>query len=388
MSVKNILFAIFDLNDNNYMKMPWAFFVNILPIIAEKLPNARIYVLTDTKNCINVKKIIERENLKVLSLSRPVLRYPYRGLLSILKTLKKRLNIDTLVTICGWNIHGWSTIAGKLEVGNFAPIIFTPLYQANELLEISVETLASLLKYGGFTDFTYFIKLIFENFVVRLILNLTRPVRKPTIVVFTESEGKIFQQYGFKTYKVNIRLRFNIKQSYRSLDQCIDNPSIAYFGLPIVPRGYDIVVKLARNSSINFVMYLREHSPMPVRIRALLRDINNNLKVIFKFFRSSDELISEAKKHHLTFLPFRFVISDFPLVVLEALCSGRLVVTTQYSNVHVANAPNLIVLGLSQVKNPTIIERLAKKNIGIVMDSCEIDWEFVADELIKILELR
>ena len=381
------MFAIFDLNDDNYMKMPWALLVNTLPIIAKKLPDTKIYVLTDTKKCINVKKIIERENLKVLSLSRPVLRYPYRGLLSVLKTLNKMLNIDTLVAVCGWNIHKWGAIADRLKVSNLALIILTPLYHANELLKVSMETLPSLLKYGRFIDFIYFIKLIFENFVVRLILNLTKLVGKFSIIVFTESEKKIFQRYGFKSHKVNIRLKFNAGQSYRFSGQCTDNPSIVYFGLPIVPRGYDIVVELARNSSMNFVMYLREHFPMPVRIRALLRDVNNNLKVIFKFFRSSNELISEAEKHHLILLPFRFVVSEFPLVVLEALCSGRLVVTTPYSNVRAINAPNLIVLDFSQIKNPTSIERLAKKNIKIVVDSCEIDWEFIANELIRILEL-
>jgi hypothetical protein len=70
---------------------------------------------------------------------------------------------------------------------------------------------------------------------------------------------------------------------------------------------------------------------------------------------------------------------------MEVLCSGRLVVTTQYSHADVVKVPNLITLDLTQVKNPDVVRRLVEKGIKIPMKSCCIDWEFVADELTKFL---
>jgi hypothetical protein len=116
MRAKNILFAIFDLNDTNYTKMPWALFVRTLPIIAERIPDAKIYVLTDTKNCSTVRRLIEKDNLKLILSSRPILRYPYKGLSATLEVLCKRLDIDTLVVLSGWSIHVWNRIAGYLYV--------------------------------------------------------------------------------------------------------------------------------------------------------------------------------------------------------------------------------------------------------------------------------
>jgi hypothetical protein len=385
MSVKNILFTVFDLNDTDYMKMPWTLFVKTLPIIAEKMPDARIYVLTDTKDCVIVKKIIEKENLKLISISKPILRYPYKGLLSTLKTLCEKLSIDTLVVLSGWNLHVWNSVADKLRINNLILIVLTPVYRVNELLKIGVDYLTSSLKYGEPKDLVYFVKLIFENLMVRLLLKVVKPLDELRVIVASESSRELFQRYGFEPFKISFKLRFDVTQNHAPSSQYGGIPSIAYFGPPIIARGYDIVVELAKASqNMSFVLNLREPLTIIAKKRIARKDIRN-LKVVFKFFRSTEELMAEACKHDLLLLPFRFVVSDFPLVLVEVLCSGRLVITTQYSHVDVVKAPNLITLDLAQVKNPDIAKRLAVKGIKISMNSCYIDWEFVANELIKFL---
>ncbi|MCC6014661.1 MAG: hypothetical protein LM564_03035 [Desulfurococcaceae archaeon] len=385
MSARNILFAVFDLNDTNYMKMPWALFIKTLPIIAEKMPNARIYVLTDTKDCVVVKKLIERENLKLIPISKPILRYPYRGLLGTLKTFCEKLGIDTLVVLSGWNLHVWNSVADKLRINNFVLIVLTPVYRTNELLKIGLDYLTSFLKYGEPKDVVYLIKLIFENLMVRLLLRVVKPLDKLTVVVASESCKKLFQRCGFRLFKISLKLKFDVVRGHVSLDQYGGTPSIAYFGPPIIARGYDMVVELAKVSrNISFVLYLREPLSVIAKKRIARKGIRN-LKIVFKFFRSTEELVTEARKHHLLLLPFRFVVSDFPLVLMEVLCSGRLVVTTQYSHTDVVKVPNLITLDLAQVRNPDIVRRLVERGIKIPVKSCYIDWEFVADELIKFL---
>jgi hypothetical protein len=385
MSARSILFAVFDLSDTNYMKMPWALFMKTLPVIAERMPNVRIYVLTDTKECVVVKKLIERENLKLISISKSILRYPYKGLLGTLKSLCEKLGIDTLVVLSGWNLHIWYSIADKLRISSLVLIVLTPVYRVNELLKISLDYLISFLKYGEPKDMVYLIKLIFENLMVRLLLRVVKPLDKLMVVVASESCKELFQRYGFRPFKISLKLKFNVVRNHVSLDQYGGTPSIAYFGPPIIARGYDIVVELAKTSqNIDFVLYLRE--PLSIIAKeGIAREDIRNLKIVFKFFRSTGELVAEARKHHLLLLPFRFVVSDFPLVLVEVLCSGRLVVTTRHSHADVVKAPNLITLDLTQVRNPDIVKRLVEKGIKISTNSCYIDWEFVAGELIRFL---
>jgi hypothetical protein len=385
MNSRSILFAVFDLSDINYMKMPWALFMKTLPVIAERMPNVRIYVLTDTKDCVVVKKLIERGNLKLIPISKSILRYPYKGLLGTLKSLCEKLGIDTLVVLSGWNLHIWYNIVDKLKINSLVLIVLTPVYRVNELLKISLDYLISLLKYGEPKDIVYFIKLIFENLMVRLLLRVVKPLDRLMVVVASESCKELFQRHGFKPFKISLKLKFDVVRNHVSSDQYGGTPSIAYFGPPMIARGYDIVVELAKTSqNINFVLYLRE-PPSIIAKERIARENIRNLKTVFKFFRSIEELVAEARKHHLILLPFRFVVSDFPLVLVEVLCSGRLIVTTQYSHADVVKAPNLITLGLTQVRNPNIVKRLVEKRIKISMDPCYIDWEFVADELIKFL---
>jgi hypothetical protein len=367
------------------MKMPWALFMKTLPVIAERMPNVRIYVLTDTKDCVVVKKLIERENLKLISISKSILRYPYKGLLGTLKSLCEKLGIDTLVVLSGWNLHIWYSIADKLRISSLVLIVLTPVYRVNELLKISLDYLISFLKYGEPKDMVYLIKLIFENLMMRLLLRVVKPLDKLMVVVASESCKELFQRYGFRPFKISLKLKFNVVRNHVSLDQYGGTPSIAYFGPPIIARGYDIVVELAKTSqNIDFVLYLRE--PLSIIAKeGIAREDIRNLKIVFKFFRSTGELAAEARKHHLLLLPFRFVVSDFPLVLVEVLCSGRLIVTTQYSHADVVKAPNLITLDLTQVRNPDIVKRLVEKGIKISMNSCYIDWEFVAGELIRFL---
>jgi hypothetical protein len=208
---------------------------------------------------------------------------------------------------------------------------------------------------------------------------------KPTIIVASEDSKELFQNHGFVTYKINFKLKYNITGD--RIFQSKSNPSIAYFGVPLIARGYDIVIELAKPTpDIDFVLYLRER--LPAIARKKMHKGLRNLRTVFKFFHSMEDLIAEARRHNLLLLPFRFVISDFPLVVVEVLCSGRLVVTTKYSHVDLIKMPNLVTLDLVQVKNPSIIRRLAEREFSIPISSCYIDWEFVADELSRFLGLH
>lgn len=82
------------------------------------------------------------------------------------------------------------------------------------------------------------------------------------------------------------------------------------------------------------------------------------MRVTEVFFESFEEIVEAAEEYDLILLPFRFVLSDIPLVVLELACSGTLVVTTPYS--HVArSSPNMLILGINELEDVNRVTRLA-----------------------------
>ncbi|MEM4677292.1 MAG: hypothetical protein QXY55_05345 [Candidatus Korarchaeota archaeon] len=99
---KAYLFSVFDLNDYNYLKMPWRIVVEVLPPLSKAMPDSTFYILTDSKQTCKVRKMLEENiNVKLISLNTPVLRYPYKGLVQTIESLKKRFNIEGLIVFPG-----------------------------------------------------------------------------------------------------------------------------------------------------------------------------------------------------------------------------------------------------------------------------------------------
>lgn len=381
----HILFVVFDFSDINYMKMPWRLFTEIVPLIAEK-SNFRVYVLTDTNNVNVLRRLIEKNNVKMITISKPILRYPYRGLFHVMHRISMKLDIRFLIVLSGWNLGLWVKLAKKMGIPNLLLVTLLPIYELRDIVGISLDYLPSLVKFGTIRDLVYIVKLIFENILVRLsVKTLTKNVDcLKGIIVTSESSKKFFVRSGFKAYCVVPRLKLDELQCIsNNRIENNDKLSLAYFGPLILARGYDIVIEKTLCEMFNVTIYSRDK--LTPKIRRKLT--HGNVVIVERFFRSPREVINEAKKHDLLILPFRFVVSDIPLIVLELAYSGNILVTTQYSHIERSTSPNLIILDLKQLRNPYSIARLVllgrKMSVKPILT---IDWSEAVEKLLQLLE--
>lgn len=381
------LFAVFDLNDYNYLKMPWRIIMEIIPPLSFMMPKSNFYILTDTKPVFKVKEILEKNsNVKVISLNAHVLRYPYRGLLQAIKVLKKQLNIETLVVFTGINLFMWIKIAKLLSFKVLVLVFLTPIYTMEELALITAKSIPRLFRYGTFSDFLDFVKLQYENVFVRLILLLSRKAellgeQRTHLIVMHDNAFNLFTKLHLRVYKAVPKLIHVKKKPKQTYFRANKMPRIAYFGPLILARGYDIVVELSGNIPYTITLFSRTEFTHDFS-RKFSR---SNLNIIKKLFNSFEDIVQVSENYDLILLPFRFVLSDIPLVVLELACSGSLVVTTPYSHISKFSG-NLLLLDINQLEDTDKIIKLADFANRIPNKYFHtISWEELVNLLDRIL---
>ncbi|MEM4452665.1 MAG: hypothetical protein QW182_05630 [Thermosphaera sp.] len=389
---KAYLFSVFDLNDYNYLKMPWRIIVEVLPSLSKVMPDSTLYILTDGKQTRKLREMFERSNnVKLISLNNPVLRYPYKGLVQTIESLKKRFNIETLVVFSGVNIHVWMRVAKLLKIKKLVIVFLTPIYTWKELAVIAVKFIPRLLMYGTFVDFLDFVKLCYENALARFVLPIARNILKLNkdcdvhIIVMHHNAFSLFKRLKFKVHIVVPKLLLVEKKQRSHWLSPNEVPRIAYFGPLILARGYDIVVELSRR--------LPKDTPVMVTLfsrskltRNLLNKLSSaNLNVFERFFENLEEIMQVAEGYDLIVLPFRFILSDIPLVVLELASSGTLVVTTSYSHV-TKSCPNLVILDINELSDASKVIELANFAKKIYSRyHYAISWADFVDLLKKVL---
>jgi len=386
----NILFVIFEFSDTNFLKMPWRILTELLPLLA-KNTNYKIYVLTDMKKINKVKTIIESENVKLLSVSKPILRYPYKGMFTAIRKIIEHLNIESIVVFSGWNLGLWIRIAEKLRLRKLVLFILTPVYSLKDLAIILLYYLAPLIKFGTIRDLVFLLKLIFENVMIRISSitvssKISNEKTKVELVVLSENNFKFFNSLGFKTHLIVPQLKVHTiteKKKETKVPSEDSKISIAYFGPLLIARGYDVVLRLGSYEQFCVTLYSRDKIS-----NGLLRKISKfNVSIVERFFENFNEIVYEAEKHDLIILPFRFVVTDIPLVVLELACTGATVITTRNSNIKPGLAPNLIEIDLRQIRDIDSIlkiTRLQRKFHAKPVPT--IDWSNPAMQIIRILD--
>lgn len=131
--------------------------------------------------------------------------------------------------------------------------------------------------------------------------------------------------------------------------------TICYFGPPFSSRGFDEVFKLASksNSDYKFKFIIRtERKELEDRLSSFKNIDSKRIEVISGFL-SRSELKRELDDVDLVILPFAFVFSELPIVVLEALELNKKVLTTECSGVDdfLDGLSTLDHIDFSKVKN-------------------------------------
>ena len=198
------------------------------------------------------------------------------------------------------------------------------------------------------------------NFLPRILTRstLNSDAIKLVVVLSHETKSRL-KKMGILSQKLvhiypGVDTQFFRSSQYREthnakIDACKDTGKllITYFGPPLLTRGIDTILKavefaIDRNPTLKYrlrVLFLfrirqGEHSVEEKTVTKLFSRLKYKEVVKTKSgFLSSGEISAYLAATDLIVLPFKYVISDFPLGVTEAMSMGKLVISTTIDGV-------------------------------------------------------
>ena len=175
--------------------------------------------------------------------------------------------------------------------------------------------------------------------------------------------------------------------------------TVGYFGPPFSSRGIDDVIKLinkvnSSSSKVNFKLVIRtERKELEQKLEFYKKKIvmTENVKIVDGFL-SRGSLYDELQGMDVIVLPFSFVFSELPVVVLEAIELNKLVLTTKDAGLHkiVEGLPCCDLIDINSINsesdfikiirnkynlktesNGTIFEKIDKTNENLRAELCQ-----------------
>lgn len=217
-------------------------------------------------------------------------------------------------------------------------VLTSPIYSLKEVLNVGIR---EYIKHYNHISI-HFVGALIPRFLIRKFTN-----KFDYIVVLSEYNKKKLERIGIKTKVLTILpgidkfyLDIPDKNKVKNIKMKINPknlPSVMYFTSPLTLRGTDTLIEAfskirsEKNSKLIILSRL-EHKELINEENLLLKIAKNkgvydSLKVI------SDYLTPKEIKEYICVadiicLPFKIVISDIPLSILEAMAMGKPVVST------------------------------------------------------------
>lgn len=341
----------------NIRRQPWRYIYELSKGLAEK--GTDLVVITDSSApSINSLKI--RSVKKINSI--------FGETREVLDALKKE-NPDIVVMLLGLTSFLRSNFKiDKPVIG----ILMSPIYSLREVLNV-----------GG-REFLYHFNHIFLHLIGALIPRFL--IRRwanqfNCIVVLSEANKRRLEDIGVNT-KISV-IPPGIDEFYLELPnnnqvEKLKNkinpenvPLIMYFTSPLTLRGMDTLVKafakVRRSIPCKLLILSRlEHEEL-VKEEKLLKEIAikegvaNSIEIISEYL-TPEEVRAYLSIADIVCLPFKIVISDVPISLLEAMALGKPVVST-----NIGCIPELLI-GRGLVVKPNNPEKLADTTIRLLSD--------------------
>lgn len=193
-------------------------------------------------------------------------------------------------------------------------------------------------------------RIFFVSLLPKFVLKLSLKRAHHVIVISDRSEDHLNKFIKTEKY---IPFQFNNWGSVEISSQTNKIPVVGYFGPPFTTRDFDEIIKFfvwcnSKGIKLNKTIITRiEREELLSKENKYLSILQNDptLKVLSGFL-TRKELANELLQIDVLLLPFKIVMSELPIVVLEALELGIPVVTTEDGGIKsIANAQkNLLVL--------------------------------------------
>lgn len=313
----------FDFQPNNFRRQPWRFIFEVTKGLVES--GMEVVVITDVKSeeidgirIVKVNKLKSifgesKELIEVINREDPDILVMNIGLTSFL-----RFNIKTKKPIIG--------------------IFTSPIHSIGEVLNVGIYELIknhnhTLIHVIGALIPPYFIKKnskFFDHIIVLSKANETRLKKKGVLTKISTIYPGIDETFLIPPNEENVKL---IKKTINPENL----PLIMYYTSPLTLRGTDTLVKSFSKvqkvvKSKLIILSRREHrylSKEEVILEKIAskEGITNSMEIIPKYL-NPEEIKEYLCSADVICLPFKLIMSEIPISILESMALGKVVVST------------------------------------------------------------
>ena len=331
--ITKIYVICLDFNKHNLIKQPWRYVFEISSYLTKN--NFDLTILTN-KNKLSNSSIIN--GIKIRYLNNIYSNFSFTKELERIIIEEKP---DILMPILG--VSSFIRVKTKLDVPIIG-ILTAPLYTLREVMNVG---LRELLCHSG-----YLLTHLLGSLIPKIVIKNGSKKYDRIIVLSKRNETKLIA-YGIPKEKIAIippgidnvpssPLRFEDIRQFKDKINPEQMPLILYFGSPLTLRGTDLLINSF--SHINNILPSRllilsrldtpDLEKDEERLRKLIKRkrLENSVDIISRKLEK-DELRKYILVADIICLPFKIVLSDFPLGILESMALGKLVISVDLDGI-------------------------------------------------------
>ena len=380
----------FDFNEKNIRKQPWKYVYEIAKGLIHH--GHDVFIITDGDN-----GKYSFDEIRIISVQK--LFVPLIGEAREVLDLLEKENPDKVIMLLGLT----SFLRVKFNIKqSVIGILTSPIYSPLEII-----------KNVGIYDFIKYRKYTFIHFINSLIPKILIKKwseRFDYIVVLSKKTKKRFIEKGVSYNKVivippgidGIFLNHTNKDVKSNIIPN-DKPIIMYYTSPLTLRGTDTLVKslpyILNKKDVNLLILSRPDDEEVLKEEEKLKkiakklNVSNKLIIISKYL-PPNEVKDYVNSADILVLPFKIVLSDVPLSILEAMALGKVVISTDVDGI-----PELLE-GRGVIVKPNDPKELGEAIVSILNDGklkeklsknakefirCWKKWNEACEEFLKLL---
>ena len=371
----------FDFKESNLRKQPWRYIYEIAKGL--KSYGHDVFIITDNYNLSNNKKTIN--GIKIIGVDR--LFILFRGESKDVLSILSRENPDVVIMLVGLT----SFLRVHFKINKPVIGIFTsPIYSLKELIKnVGIKDLIAYYRYTAIHLINsliprFLVKKWSQKFKYIIVLsqrNRERLIKKgvPESKIIVIPPGIDEEFLKFPEQEIIKRIRSEI-----SSDKV---PIVMYYTSPLTLRGTDTLIKalpyILKKREVKVLILSRPDYKSVLKEEEKLKRLANKLNVekniiIISKYLPPEDIKAYIASADIVVLPFKLVISDVPLSILEPMALGKIVISTDLDGIpEILKEKGLIV-------KPNSPEDLARKILLVLEDNVlRYKLERNAQEFIK-----
>ena len=380
-----------DFQKSNIRKQPWKYVYEIAKYLGQI---HEIFIITDSnKKNIDGFRIISINNLFV----------PFKGESEELLNILEQENPDKCIMLLGLT----SFLRREFKIKKPVIGVFTsPIYSFNELIRnIGIK---DSIKYRKYTTIHFINALIPKMFVKKWankfesIVFLSNATKKKLIEKGMSNENAFLIPTGIDKHFLELPRKENIERLKKEINP--ENiPVIMYFTSPLSLRGTDTLIKafakVRKEMACKLIFLSRMDYKELSKEESILKEIadkeniNNSVEIISEYL-SPEEIKKYISVADVICLPFKIVISDVPVSILEAMALKKPVISTKVAcileildgrgiTVDSNNPKDLANAIVHLLNNRELLDELGDKSSKYM--AMYPNWPQVGKEFIKIV---